>query len=281
MKWELLGVCMALPAGLVSFKAFITIALQNKFIYCGYFPLGSRKYVNRPEFAIQHKIKARDGTELEVWSMPHSDTKRSSLPTLLYFQGNAGNLGHRHRHLNKLISSIPINIIAVHYRGYGGSKGSGSECGLQMDADAILKFCIEQDWVRSDRLVAYGQSLGGAVAIDLVYRNPGRFKGLIVENTFTSIKDMIPAIYPKWSIYRKLTPFLWNHWPSLERIRSVDVPVLILSGKADEIVPFEHSDLLLDNCPNGILKRFEYGMHDDTWRQSGYIDTIRQFISRS
>lgn len=281
VKSELIFSLAALPVGLLTFKAAVTVAFQNKFIYCGYFPIGSRKHVKRPAFAEQRWIKSQDGTRLEVWLMPNRTRSPQTLPTMLYFQGNAGNLGHRHRHFEKLMGYAGINIIGVHYRGYGHSKGRSSEKGLQMDALALLDYARrEVEWCRQSPLIAYGQSLGGAVAIDLVARNPGVFQAMILENTFTSIKDMVYAIYPKWSMYTKLTPFLWNHWPSIDRIAQVDCPTLFLVGRADEIVPSEQGEQLYRNCKQGHLQYFENGMHDTTWLQPGYALTIKDFINR-
>lgn len=129
-------------------------------------------------------------------------------------------------------------------------------------------------------MILTDNELGGAVAIDLVSKNPLIFKGLIVENTFSSIPDMIPAIYPAWSIYRKLTPCLWNKWESKNIIGSIDCPILFLVGKKDEIVPPNHSEILFDRSRFGKLKYFPYGFHDDTWTQKEYMKTITSFIDQ-
>jgi fermentation-respiration switch protein FrsA (DUF1100 family) len=69
------------------------------------------------------------------------------------------------------------------------------------------------------------------VALHLASRNP--LDGVIIENPFSSIKDMVRAIYPKWSIEHYLTRFLWNHWPSIDTIRHVKCPILLIHGEAD------------------------------------------------
>lgn len=113
----------------------------------------------------------------------------------MMFHGNAGNIGHRVPIAKVLEENLGCNVLMLEYRGYGMSSGTPNENGLMIDAQTGL------DWIRNDKetkgnkIVIYGQSLGGAVAIQLVERNQkaGDVAGLILENTFTSIRKMIPT----------------------------------------------------------------------------------------
>ncbi len=165
------------------------------------------------------------------------------------------------------------NILMVDYRGYGNSTGSPSEAGLRRDAQACLDFLLRAGKsgaaasgggsgsgsggsdsglrdIDPTKIFVFGQSLGGGVASDLVSRNQSSVRGLILENTFTSIADMVFAIvgrmgYPIQSAHRFVEPcvrlflrfFMTSHWSNIQRIRTIRTPVLFLSGLADELVP--------------------------------------------
>ena len=106
-------------------------------------------------------------------------------------------------------TGLDISIFIVHPR-YGLCEGSPTVAGMRQDAQAALDYALSKGM---KHLVAYGQSIGGAVAIDLVDSNPGVFKALVVENTFTSIRQLIPDVVP-W--LRLLSPLCTEKWKSLE-----------------------------------------------------------------
>jgi fermentation-respiration switch protein FrsA (DUF1100 family) len=125
----------------------------------------------------------------------------------------------------------------LEYRGYGLSTGTPNEKGLMIDAQTGLDYIRERAETRHTKIVLYGQSIGGAVAIGLAARNlqPGVIGGIILENTFTSMRKLIPSVFPP---AKYLAPLCHQVWPSDEMMpRIKDVPVLFLSGLRDEIVP--------------------------------------------
>ena len=114
--------------------------------------------------------------------------------TIMMFHGNAGNIGHRVPIARVLEENVGCNILLLEYRGYGLSSGTPNEEGLMIDAQAGLDYIRKSDETKDNRIIIYGQSLGGAVAIQLVAQNEkaGDIVGLILENTFLSIRKMIP-----------------------------------------------------------------------------------------
>jgi fermentation-respiration switch protein FrsA (DUF1100 family) len=125
----------------------------------------------------------------------------------------------------------------LEYRGYGHSTGTPNEKGLKIDAQTGLDYIRTRDDLKSSNIIVYGQSLGGAVAIDLVTKNKGTgdIKGLILENTFLSLTKMIPEAMP---IAKYLTPLCHEYWNSEAAVGEItDIPILFLSGLQDEIVP--------------------------------------------
>jgi alpha-beta hydrolase superfamily lysophospholipase len=104
---------------------------------------------------------------------------------LIYFHANAGNMGHRLPIAYQLMRVLDCAVFMVSYRGYGKSQGSPGEAGMKIDAQAVLDYIVDRH--REASLIVYGQSIGGAVAIDLVSKNHSKIDLLIVENTFLSL----------------------------------------------------------------------------------------------
>lgn len=171
---------------------------------------------------------------------------------MLMFHGNAGNIGHRVPIAKYLGESLGCNCLMLEYRGYGASTGTPDEKGLMIDAQTGLDWIRTSKETKDNKIVVYGQSIGGAVAIQLVAKNQdaGDVIGLILENTFTSIRKMIPRLF--------CTPFVvsrakflsafppakyiaWlchQYWPSEDILPQITkVPILFISGLKDEIVP--------------------------------------------
>lgn len=111
------------------------------------------------------------------------------------FHGNAGNIGHRIPIARMMSHNMDCNVFMLEYRGYGLSTGSPDQVGLMVDAQTALDYIRDRAELRKTKVVVYGQSLGGAVSIQLVAKNQkeGRIAGLILENTFLSMRKLIPS----------------------------------------------------------------------------------------
>lgn len=178
-----------------------------------------------------------DGESLSAFLIKPANKAAAKPITLLMFHGNAGNIGYRLPIARILANDLQYTTLMVDYRGYGLSTGDPYEKGLMIDAQASLDFIRQRQDLKGNKIVIYGQSLGGAVGIDLVAKNKGTgdIKGLILENTFLSIAKMIPSALPP---ARFLTPLCHEYWKSEEVFpRITDIPILMLSGLKDEIVP--------------------------------------------
>lgn len=158
--------------------------------------------------------------------------------TILLFHGNAMNHGDR---LDIAVQFLIMgfNVLTVSYRGYAHSTGRPSEKGLRIDAQTALDYLTSHPKLSRTPIILYGQSLGGAVSISLASRNPTSITALIIENTFTSIPDLVG----EWpNILGKFSFLCTQRWPSLTRIRGLpaDVPILMLSGERDTVTPAVH-----------------------------------------
>ncbi|KAF2456658.1 BEM46 family protein-like protein [Lineolata rhizophorae] len=268
----------AVLSGLLYFK-------QNELIYPRNLPMGARTEVPRPPaYGIQDfeelMIPTPDGESLSAFFIRPANRARARPVTILMFHGNAGNIGYRLPIARILSDEIRCNVLMLQYRGYGLSTGTPNEKGLTIDAQTGLDYIRQRAELRGTKIVLYGQSLGGAVSIGLAARNQekGDIAGLMLENTFMSIRKLIPSAFPP---ARYLAPLCHQIWPSEEFMPQIDgIPVLFLSGLQDEIVPPSHMKQLYRICHSEpkIWRDFKDGTHNDTVAQPLYFNHIDDFI---
>ena len=140
-------------------------------------------------------IPTPDGEKLQSFYIRAPKTLQKKKITMLMFHGNAGNVGHRLPIAKKFVQTVGCSVLMVEYRGYGLSTGTPDEAGLMIDAQTGLDYIRERAETRENDIVIYGQSLGGAVAVQLVAKNQSnkRLIGLVLENTFLSMRKLIPS----------------------------------------------------------------------------------------
>lgn len=269
----------ALGSSLLYFK-------QNDIIYPAGLPAGSRTNVPTPQqFHLENadsiNFPTPDGETLHAYLLrPPNAALRKNI-TLLTFHGNAGNVGHRLPIGKVLSESLGCHVFMVEYRGYGHSTGSPSEDGLTIDGQTALDYVRNHDELKKTKLVVYGQSLGGAVTVKLVQANQhvGDIAGVILENTFTSIRKLIPTVMPPAKFIASWCHQKWGSDESLAKITTTDLPILFLSGLKDEIVPPVMMKTLYDLCPTRkVWKDFPNGDHNSTVAEPGYFDAIWSFL---
>lgn len=206
---------------------------------------------------------AGDGAKLNGWLIRATDARF----TLLWFHGNAGNISHRVENIASLhrFLAAPLrpNIFIFDYRGYGRSEGSVSdlsEVATYRDAEGALAYLRGRQDLAHTKFVYFGRSLGTAVAIELARRHPPA--GMILETPFTSIKDMAHAILP----FLPIGGLLRTKYDSLSKIREVRVPLIILHGDRDEVVPYEQGRHLFEaaNEPKSFFT-IRGARHNDTY----------------
>ena len=217
------------------------------------------------------RFKASDGVALHGWFViGGGDT------TLVWFHGNGGNISHRVGNIRELVERLGVNIFIFDYRGYGRSEGSPYEEGTYLDAEAAIAYVHSRDDVDTQQTVYFGRSLGCAVAAEMAIKHPPR--ALICESGFTSVRAMATKVY---QFLPGLQFLVTTKYDTLDKIAKVDVPVMVLHGDRDEIVPFSMSRELFDAAKGP--KRFytiEGAGHNDTYHVGGppYFKALQDFV---
>ena len=178
------------------------------------------------------ELATSDGETLDGWFVP-AGTGREARGLVVFFHGNAGNMGHRLDYL-RMFHDLGLATLILDYRGYGRSSGTPSEEGTRLDAEAVWRHATQVLGFPAGRIVLFGESLGGGVAARLAAENrPG---ALVLASTFTSVPDMGSDLYPLLPI-RLLARIRYD---TLTRLAQIDCPVLVIHSRDDDIIPFAH-----------------------------------------
>ncbi|KAI9184328.1 bem46 protein, variant [Blastocladiella emersonii ATCC 22665] len=292
--WQV--VLVSIPLSLMG----LLYAVQTRLIYPANFPPGSREHVDTPaELGLPYEdveLRTRDGLRLHAYyirpSVEDDADEEEKRPTVLYFHANAGNMGHRLPIAFNLYHRLKANVFMLSYRGYGKSEGEPHEKGMRIDAQTALDFLLRHPAAKGADLYVYGQSIGGAVAIDTVARNDQHIAALMVENTFLSIPELIPSVMPFLKPFTFLCHQVWPSRTSMATIRK-DLPILFLSSGHDELIPQAHMrELHRIACerhgdedtkavePVRVWHEFPDGTHNDAPMQDGYFEVIERFVKR-
>jgi fermentation-respiration switch protein FrsA (DUF1100 family) len=156
--------------------------------------------------------------------------------------GNAGNISHRLDRALLIQSRVRASVLLYDYRGYGKSEGSPDEAGTYRDGQAAYRFLVEEKKIPPDEIVLFGESLGSAVALELALAHAAA--ALVLEAPFTSVRDMA------WTtIFAPLSPLVRTRYDNLAKVGRLRMPLLVLQGDRDEIVPFRQGRRLFEAAP--------------------------------
>jgi fermentation-respiration switch protein FrsA (DUF1100 family) len=212
-------------------------------------------------------LDTTDGEHLVAWRLE----ARRRRPTLLYFHGNAGNLASRAGRVARY-QALGYGLLMLSYRGFGGSTGHPSEANIIADAALAYDHLIGAGLKPSD-IVLYGESLGSGVAAQLGALKP--ISAIILDAPYTSIVDMAQRRFP----FLPVRPLLIDRYESDRFIRQVRVPLLVLHGVRDGIIPVEMGRALfaLANEPKKLII-FPEGHHSDL-DDYGAVTLVSEWLS--
>jgi uncharacterized protein len=212
-------------------------------------------------------LKTTDDEEVIAWHV----APRPEKPLVLHFHGNGGSLRGRVARFRRLLAD-GTGLLALTYRGYGGSTGRPSEAGLIRDAEAAYAFARARH--DHQNLAVWGESLGTGVAVALAADHP--VGAVILEKPFTSAVDVGAVAYP----FLPVRLLMKDQFRSDQRIGKITVPVLILHGERDNVVPIKFAERLfkLIVAPKTLV-RYPDGDHGDL-DGHGAIEAIHEFLAR-
>ncbi len=173
-------------------------------------------------------IEVEENIKLRSWFIK-KDLK--NFKTILFFHGNAGNLTNRIHKLNE-ISKLDLNILLISWRGFSGNFGKPTERNLYQDAQKSVQW-LNKYGIENKNIFLYGESLGTGVATELGQDNS--FAGIILESPFTSIANAAKIYYP----YLPIDLLIKDRYDSIKKISNITIPILIMHGKKDKVVPFQ------------------------------------------
>ncbi len=209
-------------------------------------------------------IPASNGNNLKGWFHKKNLNNKK---TLVFFHGNAGDLRNRIYKLN-LIKDFDINFLIVAYRGFSGNEGKPTEKGLYEDARSTLDWLMKQK-IKENQIVIYGESLGTGVSIEVAQNK--KFAGIILESPFTSMVDAGKFYYP----YLPVSLLLKDRYESIKKLKNINVPILVMHGKKDKIVPFHMGKKIYDSANEP--KFFYFSKEDD--HMMDYNDDLLKSLS--
>ena len=213
-------------------------------------------------------LDTADGERVIVWHVP---PRAADKPVILYLHGNGASLRWRADRFRNLTAD-GSGLVALSYRGYGGSSGRPTEAGMINDALAAYAFTTAR--YGAERIVLWGESLGSGVAIALAGEKP--VARVVLQSPFTSAVDIAAQRY--WFVPVRL--LMKDQFRSDLRIGKVTAPVLVLHGDRDDVVPFALGERLYEliTAPKRFV-RFPGGGHNDLGARA--VEAARQFLAES
>ena len=241
---------------------------------------------DRIEWAYERvELSTEDGETLVAWYLEadRAGVLRERNWVALYCHGNGGNISGRLGALEGL-RALGLSVLILDYRGYGQSSGRPSVAGTRLDVAAAWSHLIEVRAFTPERIVLWGRSLGGAIAIDQAARMSEAGTppaALVVESSFTSTVTLAKQLYP-W------LPVGWFRakidYPSQALIATVPSPVLIAHSPDDDLIPVAHGHELHAAATSGVAQRVDYvelrgGHNEGTLTQPWHLDELTEFFT--
>jgi hypothetical protein len=259
MNMKRMTTLLLILAGAYALLLVYLVAFQRHLMYYPEKTIGAPAQYGLTGFE-DIRTQAADGTELQLWYRP----ARGGYPTIVYFHGNAGNIGHR-AGIFATLADHGFGLLGLSYRGYGQSLGAPTETGLYHDARAALAYLVQNRSVPLSRILLYGESLGSGVAVQMATEYD--VAGVVLEAPYTSTVNRAAEIY----YYIPVKLLMRDRFDSLAKIGRVKAPLLLFHGERDAVIPAAHGRALLEAAT--ALKRSFF------FPETGHNDFDREAIA--
>ena len=253
------------------------------------FFLPYRGHVQTPEhLGLKYEdvyFNAGDGTRLHGWFL---SAQGRALGTILFLHGNAENIS-THIMAVRWLPARDFNVFLLDYRGYGASEGKPTFAGVQDDVESALKMLIARPGVDARRIVVFGQSLGGAIAVYRVAHTAYRenIRALVVESAFASYRDIarekLAAFWLTWPFQYPLSWTVSDEYsPARNVARISPIPLLIIHGDQDQIVPLQNGQRLYELAREPKqLWIVQGGNHIQAFQSQSYRDRFVAWLTQA
>jgi fermentation-respiration switch protein FrsA (DUF1100 family) len=235
-----------------------------------YHPNENNYYGEKLEVEIE-KVKIRTSDNINLLGWFHKKNLENN-KTILFFHGNAGNLENRINKLNHF-NDLNVNFLIIAWRGFSGNDGNPTENNLYIDGKSALEW-LTNNGVDENNIIIFGESLGTGIATEIAQK--GNFAGLILETPFTSMVEAAKNFYP----YIPVGLLLKDKYENQKKIKSINIPVLVMHGEADKIVPFWMGKKIFDLANN---PKYSYFTKDDDHMMeydSNLVSMLNDFLKR-
>lgn len=262
-----------------TFRRIIFQAVLLYAVFCLTLALTQRSFLYHPdtdfpsvpeqEGADFIRVATEDGLTLLGWYMPPQEGKK----TILYFHGNAGNLGHRWRAVRPHVAQ-GYGVLLAGYRGFGGNEGRPSEQGFYKDARAYISYLTERHGTALSDIVLYGESIGSGPAVQMATEYPDA-AALILITPFSSIADLARNRFP-------IVPtdlMLFDRFDNIAKVGSLAMPQYYFAAAADEIIPPAYTLALYDAASEPKAWRLFDGVGHNDIHKSDLTEAVQEVLA--
>ncbi len=264
LKWTALLVFIAY----VSVVVYM-LSIENQLVFHPTRP--DQEWHDKPTANIQDVTLHSEDGALHAWYCPIEKPDA----VFLMCHGNAGNVSARGQSLPGYAKRFNASFVMFDYPGYGLSEGKPSERGCYAAADAAYDWLIREKGFKPEQIVIAGESLGGAVAVDLASRR--NCSALILTHTFANLPSVAQRLY-EWL---PVSLFMQNRFDSESKIDRIHVPIFVAHGMCDDIIPIEQAETLFAKATSAkqFLARPGKGHFDPL--EALDLDKIANFLERN
>jgi len=242
-------------------------SVENSLVY---HPTPTDAIAESPPPPIQDiELQLGDGTKIHARWAPHP----TSHDAVIFCHGNGGNIEGWGRTAREIYQQMQASVLIFDYPGYGRSGGKTSEAGCYAAAEAAYGWLTEAAKLPPQRILLWGESLGGAVAVELATRASHR--SLVLVRTFTSLPEVADDQLPLLPCSSLMT----NRFNSLERIGQCKAPVFIASAEKDRLMQLRHGQRLYAACTAPAELCILRGLEHNDPLPIGFYNSLRAFLA--